>query len=426
MILGAVLGGATLAIEQSMNRIPTGSFLDGAFVVMVWVAWGLAFGWAYDELRHAGDRTMDDRSAVSEGRSRRQFLIHLSGATAAATVVCTTWGLLIRNARSLALGERWSATHAMPNAGSRVTPAPGTRPEFTPLENHYRIDTTTRAPVLDTRRWRLRVGGLVEKPLELTLDDLLQYEPLHQFVTLACISNPVGGDLIGTTRWTGVSLQQLLPRLNVASSAGYLKITSADGFYEVLALDLIEHDPRVMLAYAWDGVPLAVEHGFPLRIYIPNVYGMKQPKWIRAIDAIERWEPGYWVSRGWDRDGEMKTTSVVDTVAVSAKSADGSGQTLVPVGGIAHAGARGISRVEVRVDDGEWREAQIREPLSATTWVLWRLDLPLQQGEHLVTVRCYDAVGTPQTAGFPQQTRDGVTSRSARRTRRSDRRRSAP
>jgi hypothetical protein len=186
----------------------------------------------------------------------------------------------------------------------------------------------------------------------------------------------------------------------VASSAGYLKITSADGFYEVLSLDVIEQDPRVMLAFAWDGVPLAVEHGFPLRVYIPNVYGMKQPKWIQAIDAIERWEPGYWVSRGWDRDGVMKITSVVDTVAVSARSTDGSGQALVPIGGIAHAGARGISKVEVRVDEGEWRPALLREPLSATTWVVWRLDLPLQHGEHVVTVRCYDGVGRPQIAGF--------------------------
>jgi DMSO/TMAO reductase YedYZ molybdopterin-dependent catalytic subunit len=397
---GAVIGGLTLAIEESMNRIPTVTFLDGASVVVMGLAWGTAFGWVYDQLRHTGDRATDDGAASTDGRDRRQFLIRVGGAAAAVTVACTVWGRLIRSTRSLVAAVRWSATHAMPNAGSPVEPAPGTRAEFTPLESHYRVDTTTRAPVLDERRWRLRVGGLVQKPLELTLDDLHQYQPTHQFITLACISNPVGGDLIGTTRWTGVSLQQLLPRLNLRSAAGHLKITSADGFHEVVALDLIEDDPRVMLAFAWDGVPLAVEHGFPLRLYVPNVYGMKQPKWIRAIDAIERWEPGYWVSRGWDRDGEVKTTSVVDTIAITAKRTDDGGQTLVPVGGIAHAGARGISRVEVRVDDGEWRAARVREPLSATTWVVWRLDLPLQPGAHVLTVRCYDGVGTAQIAGF--------------------------
>jgi hypothetical protein len=277
---------------------------------------------------------------------------------------------------------------------------PGTRPEFTPLEKHYRIDTDTRAPVVDERRWRLKVGGLVESPQELTLDELRRYEPMHQFVTLACISNPVGGDLISTTRWTGVSLQRLLPRLAVKPSATHLKIMSTDGFSEVIALDIVKTDPRVMLAHAWDGVPLPVEHGFPLRIYIPNVYGMKQPKWIQAIDAIDRWEPGFWVARGWDQEGRMKATSVIDTIAVSARMTDVNGRRLVQLGGVAHAGARGISRIEVRVDDGEWREAQLRDPLSETTWVVWRADLSLQQGEHTFGVRCYDGNGAPQAAGF--------------------------
>src|SRR5207248_4989971 len=125
------------------------------------------------------------------------------------------------------------------------------------LEQHYRIDTNTRAPVLDERRWRLNVGGMVERPLELTLEDLRAYEPMHQFVTLACISNPTGGDLIGTTRWTGVSLQRLLPRFRVKPGATHLKITSADGFHEVVALEVIENDPRIMLAHAWDGLPLS-------------------------------------------------------------------------------------------------------------------------------------------------------------------------
>jgi hypothetical protein len=168
----------------------------------------------------------------------------------------------------------------------------------------------------------------------------------------------------------------------------------------VIALDIIRKDRRVMLTHAWDGVPLGAEHGFPLRVYIPDVYGMKQPKWIQSIHAIDRWEPGFWVARGWDREGRMNATSVVDTIAVSAKITDVSGRALVPLGGVAHAGARGISRVEVRVDDDEWREAQLRDPLSDTTWVVWRCDVPLPQGEHTIGVRCYDGKGVPQGAGF--------------------------
>ena len=123
-------------------------------------------------------------------------------------------------------------------------------------------------------------------------------QAIDQFVTLCCISNPVGGDLIGTTRWSGVALQQLLARIDVMPRATHLEIVSADGFSEVVAIDTIHADARIMLAYAWDGLPLARPHGFPLRLYVPDRYGMKQPKWIASIEAIDRWKPGYWVARG--------------------------------------------------------------------------------------------------------------------------------
>jgi DMSO/TMAO reductase YedYZ molybdopterin-dependent catalytic subunit len=400
VILGAVLGGAALLIEQEMNRIPDGSFIHGSWVVATFLAWGLAFGWVHDRLREAGERVIDGRPATEGDIDRRRFLVRFGGATAATTFAGAVWGLVAGHARGTDAGERWSASHALPNRGALIAAAPGTRPELTPLEKHYRIDTDTRAPVVDERLWRLKIGGMVEHPLELTLDELRGHEPMHQFVTLACISNPVGGDLIGTTRWTGVSLQALLPRFAVKPGATHLRITSTDGFHEVVALDIIRKDQRVMLTHSWDGVPLPAEHGFPLRVYIPDVYGMKQPKWIQAIDAIDRWEPGFWVARGWDREGRMKATSAVDTIAAGARIPGVNGSTLVPVGGIAHAGARGISRVDVRVDDGEWREARLRDPLSGTAWVVWRSDLPLQQGEHTVAVRCYDGNGEPQVAGF--------------------------
>ena len=161
---------------------------------------------------------------------------------------------------------------------------------------------------------------------------------MHQFVTLSCISNPVGRDLIGTTRWTGVSLQRLLPDLRLKPSATHLKIRSADEFCEVVSLDSIKADPRIMLTYSWDGVPLTREHGFPLRIYIPDVHGMKQPKWIESIEAIDHSEPGYWVQRGWNEMAQIHATSVIDTVAVNMTIIGGDRRKLVSIGGIAHAG----------------------------------------------------------------------------------------
>jgi hypothetical protein len=234
------------------------------------------------------------------------------------------------------------------------------------------------------------------QPLVWTLDDIRSRPAMDQFITLSCISNEIGGDLIGTTRWTGVSLKQLLPDLRLQPGATHLKIQSADGFYEVVALDTIRSDERVMLTYAWDGLPLAAPHGFPLRIYIPDRYGMKQPKWIQSIEAMDHWEPGFWVSRGWDREARMKATSAIDAIATDMMIGQSDGERRVPIGGYAHAGVRGISKVEVRVDDGPWQTAQLRTPISGQTWVMWRYDWPVQTGKHNFTVRCYEGDGTPQ------------------------------
>ena len=257
--------------------------------------------------------------------------------------------------------------------------------------------------------------GLVNAPTEFTLDDLMNnYESRSEFVTLSCISNSVGGDLISTTYWTGVSLQDILRDVQPTEEARYLDITSGDGFYETVALDLIESDPRIMLAYAWDGRPIPFDHGFPLRIWIPDRYGMKQPKWITGIEVVgeSTVRDGYWVERGWDEIARMHTTSVVDTVAIDSIIGEGD-ERLVPVGGIAHAGARGVSRVEVRVDgEGPWHEARLRSPLSGTTWVIWRYDWPFEEGRHTFEVRAVESNGTPQTGGGQSreaQRRDGHT-----------------
>jgi DMSO/TMAO reductase YedYZ molybdopterin-dependent catalytic subunit len=392
-VLGVFLGGGALLIEQQLRRVESHAVADGAWILGTFLLWGLALGWAHDRLSDVRVTAVDSRYSVDHGMDRRDFLTRLAWAAGVPSFLAAVWALGTRGRRA-AIGARWSDGHQLPNAGAVVTPVPGTRPEFTPLESHYRIDVDTRPPDIDAMNaangdgWRLTIGGLVDTPLALTLDDLRREEAMHQFVTLSCISNPIGGDLIGTTRWSGVSVQRLLRKVQLKPAATHLKITSADGFFEVVALETVRNDPRVMLAYEWDGVPLLMEHGFPLRIYIPDVYGMKQPKWIERIDAADRWEPGYWVARGWDREGRMQATSVVDTVHTSASGAS--------AGGIAHAGARGISKVEARVDEGAWRNASLREPLSETTWTIWRADLQSEAGDHVVTVRSYAGDGTPQ------------------------------
>ena len=190
--------------------------------------------------------------------------------------------------------------------------------------------------------------------------------------------------------------------------AKFLIIKSGDGFHETVDLDLVRLDPRIMLAYSWDERPIPVDHGFPLRIWLPDRYGMKQPKWITEMELVSEYEKGYWVGRGWDEVARVRTTAVVDTIAEEAVYESG-GQSLVPVGGIAFAGAREISRVQVRVDDGPWEDAQLRSPLSDTTWVIWRYDWPFASGRHNFDVRCFEADGTEQLEDVMSNRPSGAT-----------------
>jgi DMSO/TMAO reductase YedYZ molybdopterin-dependent catalytic subunit len=384
-ILGAMLGSLFLSAEAHLKRLPTHPLIAGAWVLTTCVGWGISFGWVHDRLCavFAADDPHAETRVAATGTTRRRFLVRLSASTLSLTAATTFLAALAGRRGRLPTGARWSDSHALPNEASLVIPVPGTRAEFTRLEDHYRIDTNTRPPQLDVDSWRLTSGGLVDRPGPLTLADLRALPATHQFVTLSCISNPVGGDLIGTSRWSGVSLQQLLPALAVKTSATHLKLTSADGFFEVVALDAVRSDPRIMLAYDWDGIPLSTEHGFPLRLYVPDLYGMKQPKWVVAIDALDHWVPGFWVARGWDKDGHVATTAAVDTAVRRG--------AVIEVGGFAYAGARGISRVEVRADQRDWQPARIREALSQTTWVIWRTEFDLPDDHHRFEARAFDS-----------------------------------
>jgi DMSO/TMAO reductase YedYZ molybdopterin-dependent catalytic subunit len=407
LIGGAILGLPMILISLHVNTTADAPdqvrvlWLTAAFLV-----WGGAITWAYLRLTRmpaAAEETVAEPSALEAiSLNRRQFLVRMGTATATLTVLGAGVAYALQWQDSREYQQRIERNRAaampddLPNADATLEPAPGTRPEYTPLEDHYRIDINVRPPEIDGDSWRLKIGGMVDNPMEIGIDDLRStYSARDQYVTLACISNPVAGDLTSTTLWTGPSLRDVLADAGLQDGATHLRISAEDGFYETVALDVVNNDERVMLAYDWDHIPLLTQHGFPLRVYIPDHYGMKQPKWITEIEVMDHDEDGYWVTRGWDKEARMRATSVIDVVAADM-SYEQDGQTFVPVGGIAHAGARGISKVEVSVDDGEWVEARLRQPLSETTWVIWRYDWPFQAGEHTFAVRCYEGDGTPQ------------------------------
>lgn len=405
VVLGILFGLPIAVISVGFGGSPVPSILGLVWLLVLFLVWGIAMSWAYRRLFAVpmAEEVGEDEIRSVEKLNRRQFLLLLGGSAAVITVAGTGLGTLLSTAdrRRQAFG---SAVHGVgetnqgsfPNANDPVVPVPGTRPEYTPLKDHYKVFIELEPTEIDGDTWHLPITGLVGNTLMLTLDDLRNnYQPRDQYITLSCISGRVGTSLIGTTQWTGVSLQEVLADANVSPQARYLHITSGDGFYETIDLDLVASDERIMLCYAWDGHPLPVDHGFPLRVWIPDRYGMKQPKWITGIEVIDEYREGYWVERGWDEIAQVKTTSVIDTVAVDAIFEEGN-QRLVPVGGIAFSGARGISKVEVRVDGGPWEPAQLRSPLSETTWVIWRYEWPFQPGEHSFEVRCAEDDGAPQ------------------------------
>ena len=370
----------------------------------------------------------------AQALSRRQFLVRLGAASATITVVGAGVSALL-NTQTIAPSsapipnniqpgaastEAAEVASVFPNADDPVQPAPGTRAEFTPVSEHYRIDIAAVPPDIDGESWRLPITGLVGQTIELSLADIRNnFDPIDQYITMECISNPVAGDLISTTRWTGASFRDVLALAEPTAEATHVRITGADGFDETVALDIINDNPEVVLCYAWNGEPLPTRNGFPLRVHIPNHFGMKQPKWIDGMELISGDQDGYWVRRGWSKEAIIRSTAVIDTAA-TGETFEQDGATFVPIGGIAFAGPRGVSRVEVQVDGGEWQEAELRAPLNNDletykTWRIWRYDWPFAEGQHSVTVRMVEADGTPQIEQVNGVRPDGATGYHARR-----------
>ena len=422
LALGLAFGAVMMLISYQVNLTATAPLpAQILWVILAFAAWGMASNWIYNDLAHSDGKTKTDEetgeTVTVAPLDRRQFIVRVGGASAVLTIVGAGLGALVgrRPGEGSVVSEipADAATDGsgkvLPNAADQMDAAPGTRPEYTPLDDHYRIDISSRPPVIDATEWRLEVSGLVDNPVSLSLQDLYdKFDRIDRFITLSCISNRIGGTLISTTKWSGFRMKDFLDLVKPQASAVAMKITGADKFDEYVMLDVVEAEERVMFAYEWDDQPLKQKHGFPLRIYIPDRYGMKQPKWIKSIEFVDAWAEGYWVRRGWSREAIVNPTSVVDAVATDSILKDDGGY-VVPVGGIAYSGAKMISKVEVSVNGGDWEEAQLRQPLSELTWVIWRYDWRFQEGEYRFEVRAYDGAGKLQSLDSRGTRPDGAT-----------------
>ncbi len=283
---------------------------------------------------------------------------------------------------------------------------PGQTAYLTPNEEFYRIDTALFAPRVDVGRWRLRVTGMVDREVEMDWAELLAQDHVEALVTLACVSNTVGGDLVGNARWTGWPVRELLARAGVQPGADMVLSRSVDGFTAGTPLEVLTDDRDALVAVAMNGEPLPVEHGYPARLVVPGLYGyVSATKWVTEL-KVTRFDAdeGYWTPRGWSARGPVKTSSRIDVPR--GEVAPGA----VTVAGVAWAQHRGISKVEVRVDDGVWSEATLRAEPTVDAWRLWTWQWPdAEPGEHTLTVRATDGTGELQTEEVAPPAPDGAS-----------------
>ncbi len=263
--------------------------------------------------------------------------------------------------------------------------------KLTPVNQFYR-QSYGEIPDVGAGGWRLTIDGLVQNPQSFTLDDLKALPAVEEMRTLECIGNPVGGPLIGNAVWKGVYLQTLLAAIQVRPEAIRAKFQAADDYFTSVYLEWITH-PQTMLIYEMNGEPLTREHGFPLRILMPGLYGQKNPKWLTHIEFSDKIEGGYWEKQGWSDIASVQTNSIIQQPANLASVA---GAT-VPVFGVAFAGSRKIAAVEVQVDDGEWQPTTLVQADSSLVWTQWSFDWPAKDGKHTLAVRAVDETGFVQT-----------------------------
>ena len=348
-------------------------------------------------------------SAEVQSVSRRGVLLGIGGVVVVggAALASARW----LTTRASAVASRVAAVLPSPAEvlpplpASVQAPVPGMAPFVTPNADFYRIDTAVIVPQVTAEEWTLSFDGMVRRPFTITYAELLEMPMVERDVTIMCVSNPIGGDLIGTARWLGTPLLPLLERAGIEPGADQIFSTSIDGWTCSTPLDgLAEREP--LLAIAMNGEPLPIEHGFPVRMIIPGLYGfISATKWVTQITATTyAADPAYWTVRGWATDAPVLTGSRIDLP-------DGSlsvGQTAI--GGVAWAmDGDGISRVEVSIDDGPWQDAQLADQPNPRTWRQWWLDWEATPGRHSIAVRATNGLGETQTSEVADVVPSGAT-----------------
>ncbi len=338
--------------------------------------------------------------AQTMGVNRRRFVGGAIGIGSAAVLVGGLGRILQQ--RFEVSAER--ATVTLPTTGADTPllpadaqlPVDGLQPFVTPNVDFYRIDTALVVPQVSKDSWSLKISGMVDNPIEITFADLLERPQVERYVTLSCVSNPVGGDLVGNALWQGVLLKDILEEAGVQDGATQVVSRSIDGWTAGTPTEVIMDGRDALLAIGMNGEPLPARNGYPVRMVVPGLYGyVSATKWVTNIE-LTRWEDydAYWIPRGWSKEGPIKTMARIDTPT----KRDHVGE--VAVGGVAWAIHSGVSKVQVRVDGGEWMDAELGGVPSADTWVQWVYRLTAEPGKRVIEARAFDGDGVPQTEEY--------------------------
>lgn len=343
--------------------------------------------------------------------ARRRFIIASAG-TIGGVIVAGGIGRLLVNA---AHAEGVVSTSRLP-VPFQAVPAltadqslgvPGITPLVISNAEFYRIDTALLVPHVDVETWHLSVNGMVDHPLTFTYDELLALPLYEQYVTIACVSNEVGGKLVGNALWTGVRLKDVLARAGVRAGATQIVGRSVDDFtvgFPTSWAMAPEREP--LIAVGMNRLPLPADHGFPARLIVPGLFGyVSATKWLSSIELTTREAvDGYWVPLGWAKDAPILTQSRIDFPRNGIQVGAGP----IDIAGVAWAPDRGIVKVEVRIDDGAWQKARISHPISKVTWVQWHLPWSATPGRHSIEVRATDGTGDVQTEQQSDPAPDGA------------------
>jgi DMSO/TMAO reductase YedYZ molybdopterin-dependent catalytic subunit len=357
-----------------------------------------------------------------EMESRRNFMKLLGGGALALVGGAGLWAIITKALQAPPVAGvqtvddgSVAVPQTTPVAGSTPGATPATAadftgvkpklvPEITPTDSFYITTKNFVDPTVDGNSWQLMFKGLVDNPYTMNLKDVMALPTVSKPHTLACISNPVGGSLIGNANWKGVDFADLLNKAKPKSNATEVIVRAADGYEDSFPLD-IALNSGVVLAYEMNGSSLVTKHGYPVRLLVPNIFGMKNCKWLTEVELVDYDFKGYWEAQGWDDVAVYQTLSRIDypdTDSIEAKP--------LYIGGIAFAGSRGIQKVEVSTDEGQtWAEAQLRKPLGPDTWVQWTYPWAPKPGVYRLQVRATDGTGALQTSQQADTYPNGAT-----------------